>query len=133
MAIIGFNFTKMIAEKKMPSKGKVDIKNDISIKNVESTELTLGETKNKALKFTFEFTSQYTPEIGNIAFNGEVLYMNETAKQDEILKSWKKNKEVPKPYVGEILNAVLLRSNVQALVLSREVNIPQPIPMPRVA
>ena len=132
MAIVGFNFTKILAEKKTGVKGNVDIKNNVSVKNVETTDLTLGSTKQKALKFSFEFSSDYSPNVGQILFNGDIIYMNEAAKQDEIMKNWKKNKEVPKDVMSEILNTILMRCNVEALMLSRDINLPPPIPMPKV-
>jgi hypothetical protein len=132
MAIVGFNFTKILVEKKSGIKGKVDIKNNVSVKNVESTDLPLGTAKSKALKFSFEFISEYSPSIGQILFNGELLYMSEPSMQEEILKNWKKSKEIPKATMSEILNTILMRCNVQALVLSRDVNLPPPIPMPKV-
>ena len=58
--------------------------------------------------------------------------MSGSAKQEEILKSWKKSKQVPKETMTEILNTVLMRCNVEALMLSRDVNLPPPIPMPKV-
>ncbi len=58
MAIIGFNFTKILVEKKVTStKGNIDIKNNVSVKNVESLDFNLGTAKQKVVKFTFEFTS----------------------------------------------------------------------------
>ncbi len=132
MAVVGFNFTKILVERKAPLKGNVDIKNNVSVKDVEGTDLSLGASKENALKFTFEFTSEYSPAIGQILFIGEILHMSESAKQEEILKNWKKSKQVPKETMAEILNTVLMRCNVEALMLSRDVNLPPPIPMPKV-
>ena len=44
MAVIGFNFTKILVERKTPLKGKVDISNNVSVKNVEYTDLLLGDS-----------------------------------------------------------------------------------------
>ena len=132
MAVVGFNFTKILVEKKSSIKGKVDIKNNVSVKNVESTDIPLGAKSDKALKFSFEFTSDYSPSIGQILFNGDVLYMSDASSQEEIVKNWKKSKQVPKDTMAEILNTVLMRCNVEALMLSRDVNLPPPIPMPKV-
>ena len=131
MAIVGFNFTKILAEKNSGAKGKVDIKNNVSVTNVESADLALGETKGKALKFSFDFKSEYTPAIGSIAFTADLMYMNDGPKLDEIMKAWKKNKQVPKEIMHEVLNTVLMRCNVEALMLSRDVNLPPPVPMPK--
>jgi len=130
--IVGFNFTKILVEKKASIKGKVDIKNNVTVTNAESADLSIGTTKEKAVKFSFEFTSDYSPSIGQILLNGELLFMSEPAKRDEILKNWKKNKQMPKDIVGDILNTILMRCNVEALLLSRDVNLPPPIPMPKV-
>ena len=114
MAIIGFNFTKILVEKKSKIKGKVDIKNNVSVKDVEATDIPIGTSKQNALKFIFEFTSDYSPSVGQILFNGDVLYVDDPAKQTEVLKNWKKNKQVPKETMSEILNTVLMRCNVEA-------------------
>ena len=58
--------------------------------------------------------------------------MNQPDKQDEIVKGWKKNKQVPKETMTEVLNTILARCNVSALMLSRDVNLPPPIPLPKV-
>ena len=66
MAIVGFDFTKITAERKGNVKGKVNIKNNVSIKKVEKASLSLGSAKQTGLRFYFEFTAVYEPNIGNI-------------------------------------------------------------------
>ena len=34
--------------------------------------------------------------------------------------------------MAQVINSVLTKSNIQALILSRDVNLPPPIPMPKV-
>ena len=130
--IVGFNFTKLVAEKKTLIKGKVNVNNNVSLKNVESEDLSLGKQKQNALKFTFEFTSKYEPDIGNIIFQGEILFIDEAKIVKDTLASWKKDKKVPKDIMMMLLNTVLAKCNIQALILSHEINLPPPIPMPRV-
>ena len=130
--IVGFGFTKLSAEKNEAAKGKIDINNNVSIKNVEESDLSLGKEKQNALKFIFEFTSKYEPSVGTILFEGEVLYLEDPKKVKEILNSWKKDKKIDKELMAGVLNTVLTKCNVQALILSQEVNLPPPIPMPKV-
>ena len=59
MTIVGFSFTKMVIERKNFIKGKINIANNISIKNVSETTLALGKGKQPALKMIFEFVSKY--------------------------------------------------------------------------
>jgi len=132
MTIVSFNFTKIEAEKKEATKGKVNINNNVSINNVEEKDLALGSQKQKVLNFTFEFISSYNPNAGTIKLLGSVLFMDESKKVKEILDGWKKDKKVPKDIMAKILNVILNKSNIQALILSEQVNLPPPIPMPKV-
>ncbi|MBI2107541.1 hypothetical protein HYT54_00270 [Candidatus Woesearchaeota archaeon] len=131
--IAGFNFTKISAERSDLIKGKVDINNNVSIKNVEETDLSLGKQKQKALKFTFEFTSKYEPSFGAIILEGDILFLDDPKAVKDIMASWQKDKKIPKEIMLGLLNTVLAKCNVQALILSQEINMPPPIPMPNVS
>ena len=130
--IVGFGFTKLSAERKEAAKGKIDINNNVTIKSVEESDLSLGKDKQNVIKFIFEFTSKYEPSIGTILFEGELLYMEDPKKVKEILASWKKDKKIPKELMGGLLNTILTKCNIQALILSQEINLPAPIPLPKV-
>ncbi|HHE36941.1 MAG TPA: hypothetical protein ENL16_03965 [Candidatus Woesearchaeota archaeon] len=131
MTVIGFSFTKMLVEKKNPVKGKVNINNNVGIKNLEETKLNIN-TKRKALKLEFEFSSTYEPNIGKILLTGEVIYLIDKDKAAEAVKNWKKNKKLEKDMLTTVLNNVLAKCNVQALILSKDMNLPPPIPLPKV-
>jgi len=133
MTIIATNFTKINIEKTSSAKGKVSIANNVAIQNVEKTELALGTSKQSALKFTFEFTVKYEPKIGSIDITGELLFLEKAEKLDEIAEEWKKNKKVSKEIMAPILNNVLTKCNVESLLLSREINLPPPVQLPRVS
>ena len=131
--IVGFGFTKLSAEKNEAAKGKIDINNNVSIKDIKEDNFSLGKDKQQnVLKFIFEFSSKYEPSVGTILFEGELLYLEEPKKAKEILNSWKKSKEIPKELMTVLLNTILTKCNVQALILSQQVNLPPPIPMPTV-
>lgn len=130
--IVGFGFTKLSAEKKEAAKGKIDINNNVSIKDIKEDSFSFGSNKQNVIKFIFEFTSKYEPSVGSILFEGELLYMEDPKKTKEILASWKKDKKVPKELMAGLLNTILTKCNVQALILSQEINLPPPIPMPKV-
>ena len=131
--IVGFGFTKLSAEKGETAKGKIDINNNVSIKDIKEDDFSLGKDKKQnVLRFIFEFTSKYEPNVGNILFEGELLYMEEPKKAKEILADWKKDKKMPKELMAGLLNAILTKCNVQALIISQQVNLPPPIPLPKV-
>lgn len=131
--IVGFGFTKITAEKKTSVHGKVDVNNNISIKSIETTDFSLVKKKQDALKFIFEFMSKYEPSLGSIVFEGEIIYVDEPKNTKEILDYWNKEKKIKNEIMASILNAILSKCNIQALIISQEINLPPPIPMPKVS
>jgi len=132
MTVVGLQLNKIVVEKHAPAKGKVSVNNNVAVKDVTKTDLTFGTNKQDALQFTFEFKASYEPKIATITLEGNVTYFDKAATIEEIHKGWKKDKKVPNDVMTPVLNSILSRCNVEALLLSREVNLPPPIPLPRV-
>jgi hypothetical protein len=132
MAIVGLNFKRMLIERKSSAKGKMNIKNNVSIKNVEKTSLALGKDKQDGLRFEFEFTSDYEPEIGSIVINGDVVDIRDAKVVEETVNAWNKDKKVAPEVMTPILNTVLSKCNIQAIILSKDMSMPPPVPMPKV-
>jgi hypothetical protein len=132
MTVIGFSFTKMLAEKKESTKGKVNISNNVSVTDVKDSKITLGTAKQPGLEFVFQFNSKFEPDLGTIELLGNVIYMEKAEKVKEILDSWKKDKKIPPDVLSDIYNTVLAKCNIEALILSRDINLPPPIPLPKV-
>ena len=133
MAVVGFGFTKMLIERKRDVKGKINIKNNVAIKEVSSIDMSLGKIKQKGLKVEFEFKSVYEPDIAQILFEGNVLDVSDEKSVEDLLKGWKKDKKLPNQFMEPIINSILNRCNIQALIFSKELNLPPPIPMPKVS
>ena len=131
MTIVGFNFTKVSAERNNAAKGKISINNNVTIKDVQKRDLPFGGSQ-AGINFNFEYTSNYEPELGTITLNGEVIYMADNKKAKEIIEDWKKSKRVEKELLNQIMNNVLMKCNIQALILSQEINLPPPIMLPKV-
>lgn len=132
MPVVGLAFDKIVIEKHGPVKGKVQVNNNVAIKDVLKTDLAVGPTKQAAVKFQFEFTAKYEPKLGDITMNGFLTFFDKPEKVTEILDGWKKDKKVQKEVMSSVLNTVLSRCNVEALIFAREVNLPPPIPLPKV-
>jgi hypothetical protein len=132
MTIIGMQFSKITIEKMNPLTGKISIKNNVTIKTVEKSEITLGQTKQDILKFTYEYKADYEPKIALITLVGTLSYMEKPEKIDELAKQWKKDKNLPKEVLTPVLNSIYTKCNVQALVMAREINLPPPIQLPKV-
>ena len=132
MTILGFNFMKMAIERKEGIKGKINIKNNVRINNIEEADIPVSNDKQKALKFIFEFSSEYEPQVGSITLVGDLLLVEDSKKASSIVAEWKKDKRISKEVMTPLLNTILTRCNIQALILSQQVNLPPPIPLPKV-
>ena len=130
MAMVGFSFTKMTAERKPVSNIAINIESNASITAV--TELPVIDSKKALLKFEFTFVVKYEPEIGKIEIVGELVNLYDKEYGLKVIEHWAKNKKLPNEIIPEVFNTVLARSNVQAVVLSRDLGLPSPIQMPRV-
>ncbi len=132
MTILGVNFLKINAEKKKVIKGKVNISNNVSIKDVQKANLNFGPTKETGLNFQFTFTSKYDPGFAEMTFEGHLIWMGDEKRVKDIEKEWKKNKKVDKTIMTTVMNSILAKCNIEALIMSRELNLPSPIPLPKV-
>ena len=129
MPIVGFNFLKINAEKKNKvPEGKVNIANDVSIKDVEETNFG----KNKGIRFTYYFCSNYSPDLGKIELEGDIFFADKEKIIKDIISSWEKNKKVPEDITMNILDFLLVKCNTQSIILSKELNLPPPIPFPKI-
>ena len=126
--IVGFSFNKLSVEKKSSITGKIDINTNVEIKDVTS----FGKQKQKGVTFLFEFKSQYEPNVGNVSIEGELVFLGDAKLSEDLVKGWKANKKVPAEIMEEVMSNILNRCYVEAIVLSRDINLPPPIPLPSV-
>ena len=132
MTIVGFNFTKLLAEKNKSKSGEINVSNNISIKEVKKAKLNMGKSKRTGLEINFQFLSKYNPEIGKIELHGKVVMMEKEDKIKKVLEVWEEKKSLPRDIVENLYNSILRKCNVQAIVMSRDIQLPPPIPMPKV-
>lgn len=129
MRLVGFNFKKISVERKKESVRDAKINSKINIESIE--ELKSGALKNEEaiLKINFDYGVDYTPDMAKIELAGSFLLslVNEQAK--EIISTWKK-KQIPEKFKMIIFNIILRKSNVKALELEDDMNLPLHIPFP---
>ena len=85
--IVNFNLDKITVERKKDAIGEINIKKHVRIKDVEEKDLSTIAEKQKALNFKFEFTITYEPNIANIEFIGNVLYLNDPDKLNNSIQN----------------------------------------------
>ena len=132
MRIIGFDLNKINIERTGNVKGEIKINNNVAIKEIDKIAVPIKRENQEGLRFGFEFTSNYEPKLGHILINGNVVIVEDKKKAEDILKQWKKDKKAESDVMTAVLNTVLEKCNIEALILSRDVNLPPSIPLPKV-
>lgn len=132
MAIIGFDLNKISIERTGNVAGEIKINNNVSIKEIEKISVPIKRENQEGLRFGFEFTSTYEPKLGSALIKGNVVVLEDKKKAEDILKQWKKDKKAESDVMTAVLNTVLEKCNIEALILSRDVNLPPSIPLPKV-
>ena len=131
MGVIGFNFTKISAQRNEGKGTQVNIKNNISIKNVEEEKTPITGKDQSSLKVEFEFSSIYEPDLGNISIHATVLALESKEEGAKNIKEWKEKKKLPDNFMRHTFNFMLRRCNIKALVLAEDLNLPSPIQLPK--
>tara|TARA_Y100000034_G_C6644207_1_gene281724 strand:- start:102 stop:521 length:420 start_codon:yes stop_codon:yes gene_type:complete len=130
MKLIGFGFKKISITKKKQDLKDLKIETNIAIPDVRKIKDSLIKSDDDLLEFDFEYTVNYTPEIAEISLGGTLVLAVENTISKEILKNWKK-KKLPDNVRVAIFNVVLKKSNIKALNLEEEMNLPYHLPLPQ--
>src|SRR3989344_5494149 len=93
MPIVGFSFSKVLAEKKESLKADTKINNNISILNVAEEKNPSLTNSGGLVVFSFEYTVVYG-NSAKIQLDGNILFMGESANTKKILDTWKKDKTI---------------------------------------
>ena len=120
-----------VHKEKFEPVGKVE--NNITIKDVSEEKID----KDKFVNFVFEFTSNYYSrdgdKIANIIIGGRALFRDKDKVMKDILKTWEKEKKIKPEVMTEVTNVILVRAQMEAIVVAKEVSLPSPIPLPRIS
>ena len=130
MTTVGFNFTKIFAERKMASDQNIKIENNVGIVSVVESDVL--DPKKSLVKFDFTFTCKYEPGLGSIELYGELIEMFDKELSSKVIDAWNKDKKVHPDIMTRILNTVLMRANIEAIIMSKELALPSPVAMPKV-
>lgn len=129
MKIIGFNLTKILVEKKENFQGKIEINQNIDIKDISQDSIPI--TKEDILKIDFNFSINYSNHVAKLEFEGILLLIPDKGEFKEILKSWK-DKKISDEVRAPLFNFIMSKCNIKALSLEDDMNLPYHIPMPRI-
>lgn len=135
MVVVGFNLKKILIERKKLVRRDVKVTTKMNISDVKKETFKLTSGKD-VISFDFDFSIYYkstvnqTANLADILFEGNVLYLSDPKDTKKILSDWNK-KEIATNIRIRILNTILTKCNIKALILEEDMGLPPHIKLPR--
>ena len=129
---MGFNFTKISVEKLSEDFKDLKISTNIDITEIDKVNAEFFKGKEELVGVKFSYKVEYDPLIATIEIKGTVLLNLEPKQAKEVLKRWK-DKQIPGDFKMFLFNFILRKSNIKAIQLEDEMNLPLHIPLPRLS
>ncbi len=131
MRLIGFNFKKISIERLNEKLKNLRIESKINIESIDTVETDFIRKEEKIIRIKFLYVIDYLPDIAKVELQGQVLFSVSEAKAKEIINEWKEKKLNENDRLL-IFNIILKKSNIKALQLEDEMNLPPHIPLPSI-
>lgn len=126
---MGFNFTKLLAEKLEGNRNQLKINAEIDIFEIKSLKTDIFKAKEDLIEVKFKYNVEYNPKIAKIEFEGLIVFSLDQKLAKQVLKDWKK-KKMPDDFRLILFNVILKKSTLKALELEDQLNIPLHISLP---
>jgi hypothetical protein len=123
MKLAGFNFTKIVFEKKKDSFKELKIETKINILDIQEIKEDLIKSKDTFVSVNFSYIIEYSPEIANLEFEGKCILSVDQRKARDLIKDWK-DKKIDDEFKIALFNLILIKSNIKALQYEEELNLP---------
>ena len=123
MVTVNVRFTRISAERTLETlPPQIQFQTQLTIPSGEV------EIKNKKMKIPFIFIVTTIPPVANIALGGHVVLEGDDIELKRIYNDLTVKKQPPK----FLITATLHNNLVEAVLMSREIGIPPPLPLPQV-
>jgi hypothetical protein len=97
--------------------------------DVNSSVSQVYLTEQDMARVDFRFVATYTG-LGSVSLDGRISFKGEDSK--ELYEKWTETGQMPDKAAQEIHSSIMKTCMPVAVILSREVNLPPPMPMPNV-
>lgn len=131
MRALDFRFTKINIERFEKPLENLKIDTHIDITSVQEKDVEL-KSQEKVVEIDFKSFINYNPEIAKIEFKGKLVLALNKEISKELLELWK-DKKIPESIRMDILNAIFQKTNLKALQLEEDLNLPIHLPIPRLS
>jgi len=129
MRIAGFNFKKISVEKLSEKTEELKINTKIDVLDIQDIKSDFIKAKDELLAIDFIYTVDYDPDFAKIEFKGNIVIAMDFREGKDVLRQWK-DKKIANSFKVNLFNIILRKSNIKALELEDEMNLPLHIPFP---
>jgi len=129
MKILGFNFSKISVEKFPDKVEDIKLNTNIDVLDVKPVKADMLRTKDELVGVKFSYSIKYDPNYAKIEFSGDILISVDSKLAKDVIKEWK-DKKLPEEFQIFVYNIILRKSNIRALELEDEMNLPLHFPLP---
>jgi hypothetical protein len=129
MRVIGFHFDRIAVEKLKDRAENIKINTEIDVPELKQIKTDVLKTKEEILEARFSYIIKYDPDLAKIELKGKVVLALDSKAAKEALKGWK-SKKMPEEFRLVLFNFIIRKSNVKALALEDEMNLPLHLPFP---
>lgn len=128
MKLVGFNFTKIYAERMKDKSESIKFNTKMNLSSVDSIDSSMLKTKEELVKIIFNYILSYEPEFAKIELSGEAILALDSKIAKDVIKGFK-NKSISDETQFKILNILLKKVNLKALHIEEELNLPFHLPI----
>lgn len=131
MRVIGFNYTKLHAERLSKLEKTDKITANIEFLDIEKDALEVMK-ESDVLKANFKYEVNYDPSNAKILCEGSLILMAEKEEIKNIIKQWKKKQMDDKTRLF-LTNVVWRKCTMKAFSLEEDLNLQPHVRIPHIA
>lgn len=128
MPILNYRLTKFSGEREDNEASDIEVK-------ANSTIISLKKEKDDRIGeyvvVNFMYEVEYQPDLGNIKLEGSLWYRHPKLK--DMVKEEKNKIELSGEAVTEISTAIIQKSLLESIELSKKLQLPPPMKLPKVS
>ncbi len=95
--------------------------------------MNVGTQKNEVLRIVFAFDVLYGKGLGKISVEGDVVYADTKEIITETMKGWDADKKLSTTVSEVVFKFIYNKATVKVLDLADSLNLPSPIPLPKIS
>lgn len=127
IAIKGWELNSIEA-KRFSKVGEKLVNVRIDHNNTVTSVVPLNQTD---LAIEFRFTANYSG-MGFVRMDGKLVVADDSRTPDSIAREWTTTNNMPPEFANIVHNAVISNCIITATIITRDIQLPPPVPLPQV-